>query len=117
MCEYNVPKYLFLHYYLLMIQVNATLLKVKHEEFSNTAVHSVHLHHIPLNQHGLESLVDGCVGVQPVQAVSSSLCARIEKESNSLSLFHHLVGLVVKMSASRAEDPGFESCLWQDFCR
>ena len=27
----------------------------------------------------------------------------------------HLVGLVVKASASRAEDPGFESCLRQDF--
>ena len=25
-----------------------------------------------------------------------------------------LVGLVVKASASRAEDPGFESCLQQD---
>ena len=28
-----------------------------------------------------------------------------------------LVGLVVKASASRAEDPGFESCLRQDFSR
>ena len=27
--------------------------------------------------------------------------------------FHHL-GLVVKAIASRAEDPGFESCLWLD---
>ena len=27
----------------------------------------------------------------------------------------HLVGLVVKVSASRAEDPGFESCLRPDF--
>ena len=26
-----------------------------------------------------------------------------------------LVGLVVKASASRAEDPGFESRLWRDF--
>ena len=26
-----------------------------------------------------------------------------------------LIGLVVKASASRAEDPGFESCLSQDF--
>ena len=34
---------------------------------------------------------------------------------------HHradcLAGLVVKASASRAEDPGFESCLPQDFPR
>ena len=28
---------------------------------------------------------------------------------------HHSVGLVVKASASRAEDPGFESCLRRDF--
>ena len=28
---------------------------------------------------------------------------------------HRLVGLVVKASASRAEDPGFESCLRRDF--
>ena len=27
----------------------------------------------------------------------------------------HLVGLVVKVSVWRAEDPGFESCLQQDF--
>ena len=30
---------------------------------------------------------------------------------------HRLVGLVVKASASRAEDPGFESCLRGDFLR
>ena len=30
---------------------------------------------------------------------------------------HRLVGLVVKASASRAEDPGFESCLHRDFFR
>ena len=28
---------------------------------------------------------------------------------------HCLTGVVVKASASGAEDPGFESCLWQDF--
>ena len=28
---------------------------------------------------------------------------------------HRLVGLVVKVSASRAEGPGFESCLRRDF--
>ena len=33
----------------------------------------------------------------------------------SLSLPHRLVGLVVKASASRAEDPGFESRLRWDF--
>ena len=32
-----------------------------------------------------------------------------------LKLPDHLSGLVVKMSASRAEYPGFESCLHQDF--
>ena len=30
-------------------------------------------------------------------------------------IFHRLVGIVVKASASRAEDPRFESCLRQDF--
>ena len=30
---------------------------------------------------------------------------------------HRLVSLVVKASASRAEDPEFESCLLQDFFR
>ena len=33
----------------------------------------------------------------------------------SCTLQHHLVGLVVKASASRAEDPGFESRLRRDF--
>ena len=32
-----------------------------------------------------------------------------------LSLFNRLVGLVVKASASRAEDPGFESRLQLDY--
>ena len=31
--------------------------------------------------------------------------------------YDHLVGLVVKASASRVEDPGFESCLRWDFSR
>ena len=30
---------------------------------------------------------------------------------------NHLVGLVVKASASRVEDPGFESRLYRDFFR
>ena len=33
----------------------------------------------------------------------------------SFSSSYRLVGLVVKASASRAEDPGFESCLRRDF--
>ena len=33
------------------------------------------------------------------------------------SFIDHLVGLVVKASASRADDPGFESCLLWDFSR
>ena len=33
----------------------------------------------------------------------------------TLQRFHCLVGLVVKASTSRAEDPGFESCLHRDF--
>ena len=40
----------------------------------------------------------------------SNVCA------NDIShIMDHLVGLVVKASASRAEDPGFESCLRRDF--
>ena len=35
--------------------------------------------------------------------------------SSSSSVFHRLVGLVVKAPASRAEDPGFESRLHRDF--
>ena len=35
----------------------------------------------------------------------------------SQSAHNRLVGLVVKASASRAEDPGFESRLWWDFSR
>ena len=31
--------------------------------------------------------------------------------------FYHLIGLVVKASALRAENPGFESCLPHDFSR
>ena len=33
----------------------------------------------------------------------------------ALLLPHHLVGLVVRASASRAEDPGFDSRLRRDF--
>ena len=32
-----------------------------------------------------------------------------------VTTWYHLVGLVVKASASRVEDPGFESCLHRDF--
>ena len=35
--------------------------------------------------------------------------------SERLSLDSCLLGLVVKASASRVEDPGFESCLRRDF--
>ena len=42
------------------------------------------------------------------------MCGRcIEKPLASLR--DHLDGLQVKVSASRAEDPGFESCLRRDF--
>ena len=37
--------------------------------------------------------------------------------SGHCTVTHHLVGLVGKASASRAEDPGFESCLRQDLSR
>ena len=38
-----------------------------------------------------------------------------EVYSMDFFLRYRLVGLVVKASASRAEDPGFESCLRLDF--
>ena len=37
--------------------------------------------------------------------------------SSAPSLLHRLAGLVVKASASGAEDPGFDSRLWRDFSR
>ena len=37
------------------------------------------------------------------------------KYSYDVHRLYRLVGLVVKASASRAEDPGFESRLFQDF--
>ena len=43
---------------------------------------------------------------------SPSLSIEISSEA-----WHHLVGLVVKASASRVEDPGFESRLRRDFFR
>ena len=40
---------------------------------------------------------------------------RVHVCDSILSSLHRLGGLVVKASASRAEDPGFESCLRRDF--
>ena len=42
---------------------------------------------------------------------------RRTRRRNLSACFHRLVGLVVKASASRAEDPGFESRLRRDFFR
>ena len=35
----------------------------------------------------------------------------------SVNTHDHLVGLMIKASATRAEDPGVESCLCRDFLR
>ena len=43
-----------------------------------------------------------------------NLCLKMTA-CTTVSAGHHLIGLVVKASASRAEDPGFESGLRQDF--
>ena len=40
---------------------------------------------------------------------------RLSVISMHVCYFYHLVGLVVKASAARAEDPGFESRLLRDF--
>ena len=40
---------------------------------------------------------------------------RDQIKTNSPTPQKRLVGLVVRASASRAEDPGFESCLRRDF--
>ena len=44
-----------------------------------------------------------------------SHCAPLKGETIIVKVTTHLVGLVVKASASRAEDPGFESYLHWDF--
>ena len=41
----------------------------------------------------------------------------VHNRTHDSSCLHRLVGLVVKASASRAEDPGFESRLRRDFIR
>ena len=41
--------------------------------------------------------------------------ARIYEVRTHFGIAYRLVGLVVKASASRAEGPGFESCLRRDF--
>ena len=46
-------------------------------------------------------------GVQKVMAVVISTCITYRTD--------HLIGLVVKASASRVEDLGFEFCLQSDF--
>ena len=43
--------------------------------------------------------------------------ATVQYEFSLIHAIHRLVGLVVKASASRAEDPGFESRLRRDFFR
>ena len=43
-------------------------------------------------------------------------CAEVCVKMNTIPVYlHHLVGQVVRASASRAEDPRFESCLHRDF--
>ena len=49
------------------------------------------------------------------EATAVSTLQRIRRASGDLSCLHLLAGLVVKASASRAEDPGFESRLRRDF--
>ena len=43
-------------------------------------------------------------------------CAGIKHiDCGQFPALNYLVGLVVKVSASRAKDPGYESCWWRDF--
>ena len=53
-------------------------------------------------------------GVQRFQPQGMSF-RRVETRTVHLQVTHRLVGLVVKASATRAEDPGFESRLCRDF--
>ena len=50
-----------------------------------------------------------------IEARSSSLPPPSNNVRETLCCTDHLVGLVVKASASRAEDPGFESRVRRDF--
>ena len=50
----------------------------------------------------------------PVKSTVGAII-RIIKHSFGLVCAYSLIGLVVKVSASRAEDPGFERHLCQDF--
>ena len=53
---------------------------------------------------------------KPNQSLGGMHTPREVCGADSLSLpLDHLVGLVVKVSSSGAEDPGFESCLRRDF--
>ena len=45
----------------------------------------------------------------------ASISKQRKKAGTALKAIHRLVGLVVKASASRAQDPGFESRLRRDF--
>ena len=44
----------------------------------------------------------------------SDISRRYTETAQHVHLWDRLIGLVVKASTSRAEDPGFESCLQQD---
>ena len=51
-------------FYLLLLQVDTTLLKVKHEELRHPLVNAIHVHRVSLLQHSFQGFVDRCVGVQ-----------------------------------------------------
>ena len=60
-----------------------------------------------------------CIGwplwLGPMVALADFVLVQQVNPTNMSSISNHLVGLVVKVSASRAEDPGLESCLRWDF--
>ena len=60
----------------------------------------------------VHACVDMCVCVHASKNVCVCGCVFVHM---FVSMHNHLVGLVVKASASRAEGPGFESRLRRDF--
>ena len=57
----------------------------------------------------------GCTGLFPPLTARQPVLSALLVWLHGLVSFNRLVGLVVKASASRAEDPGFESRLCRDF--
>ena len=61
----------------------------------------------------LHMLITPEINAQPQTLFRRSLSTYVAAQCHRME--NGLVGLVGMASASRAEDPGFKSCLWRDF--